>query len=237
MKIISNKRIEDITSQRLSEFSKRFRKIDGPPIPIELIIENLFDLVIVWEEIEERGSECILGALRPQTRTVVINESRKYLYEDTPGLLHTTMGHELGHWDLFVDKSHIGQSALFNLGQNDICYRNSSKGEVQVLKALMKDQKLLNAYIEYKKRHDHPIVENTVNRYASALLMPKEMLKNCCQNIDISDWRSLYDLAELFTVSISALTVRLQRLNWIYITEDRKIVHSKEEYHGQESIF
>ena len=43
--------------------------------------------------------QSILAGLDPNNKTVVFNESRLALIEETPGLYNTVLGHEAGHWE------------------------------------------------------------------------------------------------------------------------------------------
>ncbi len=59
---------------------------------------------------------------------------------------------------------------------------------------------------EIKSRADDPDEVRAVNRYAAAISMPKEMLREEALQVDRTQWRNLYSLAEKFDVTISALT-------------------------------
>ena len=38
---------------------------------------------------------------------------RQALFKEKPGLERSTKGHEMGHWDLFVDKGSLEHPTLF----------------------------------------------------------------------------------------------------------------------------
>ncbi|MBD3375761.1 hypothetical protein GF406_12055 [candidate division KSB1 bacterium] len=238
MKFYRNKDIEQITSIRLAEYQDKYGDIGVPPVPIELIIENLFDLHIVWEEIGGIGTDSTFGALRKVNREILINEHKKHLFDEKPGLLRFTFGHELGHWDLFVDKSTLDHPRFegFDIVPH-FSYRDTIKGKIEIIKEIISNPEYRQKYLELQKHFDTPTVASAVNRYSSALLMPKALILKYCNSLDLKNWPNLYKMAEDFEVTISALTVRLQRLNMIYISNENTIHASREEYYGQTSLF
>jgi hypothetical protein len=46
-------------------------------------------------------------------------------------------------------------------------------------------------------------------------------------------WPALYQLRDLFQVTISVLSIRLQQLGLLYITDDGRLFRSRLEYMGQ----
>jgi hypothetical protein len=105
MRFYRNQDIEKITEQKLLEFNDFSRKHLLPQISIESFVENILGLNLLWDDIEELPGETILGALKATDQLIVLNENRRALFEEKPGLLRTTIGHEAGHWDLFIDKA------------------------------------------------------------------------------------------------------------------------------------
>lgn len=64
--------------------------------------------------------------------------------------------------------------------------------------------------------------------------MPRAIIIEEAKNIDCTQWRNLYRLAEHFGVSISALRVRLEQFNLVYVDqESSKLYASREEAMGQ----
>ena len=61
-------------------------------------------------------------------------------------------------------------------------------------------------------------------------------MREAAERHDLTQWRQLYRLAEEAQVSISNLTVRLQRLGLIYL-RDRTIYRSEDEWSGQKQLF
>lgn len=245
----SRKQIESRAEEKLGLYQQRFGVLASPPVPLDQLIENVFDLRISWETIKAEKGETILGALRPEKRQIVLNEAHLKLFEEKPGLERSTKGHELGHWDLFTDPAKLNHPDLPTLERRDyFMNRRSSQGEVEVVRLLATDN---IAYAEYKKltaKQDEPFVKSAVDYYASVLAMPRFLLVPTMKGIhDAWDvWSSiafnyqlkeLYDLARSFDVTITALTVRLEQLNLLYIdSPNRRIYRNKEEFSGQQTL-
>ena len=73
------------------------------------------------------------------------------------------------------------------------------------------------------------------HKFMSFLLMPRDLLLEAVRDVDLLSWRSLYDIRDLFQVTISALTIRLERLELLYIA-DGKLYPSYREYEGQRRL-
>jgi hypothetical protein len=236
MKFYRNAAIEERAEQRISELEKLLGKPVEPPIPLELVAEHLLGLDILWEEIEELPGEVIYGGLRMEDKLIVLNERRRQLFEDKPGLERSTKGHEMGHWDLFGRTDQPGQLLLFDDDARFV-RRSSPGGDVRVMLALIKTPEGQELLRQIQKRADDPDEARAVNRYAAALSMPKRLLTDAALAVDRRSWPRLYRLAERFEVSITALKVRLQQLNLLYVDERGRLFNSREEATGQGSLF
>jgi Zn-dependent peptidase ImmA (M78 family) len=68
--------------------------------------------------------------------------------------------------------------------------------------------------------------------------MPRSAVIEEARKIDRTQWRNLYLLAEHFGVTISALRVRLEQLNLLYVDQKTNTLYpSHEEAHGQGQLF
>lgn len=232
---IPNSTIERLAYQRLTEYQDKSGEVIKPPVPVEKIIEHVFDLRISWESIQEEFGEKIFGGLRPANKEIIINENHLKLFNEKPGLERFTKGHELGHWELHVDQSTLTHPLLPGFRQNkSFMHRRSSKGQVEVIEGLSEG---ISAYRSQKSSlKDSKRAAHLVNRYAAALLMPEDMVRKTASDFDLFRWPSLYRLVEIFNVTISAMCVRLQELKLIYVSDDGQIYSSKDEYHGQQRL-
>jgi len=242
LKYLKNETVEDITAQRIREYEAKVGGTVKLPVPIEEIVEQVLELDFDWDVIEEQPGEQILGGLDVANRKILINEAHADLFEQKPGLLRSTIGHEAGHWDLDVDRAKLSHPQFpgFDVAPSTV-NRHASKAdrliEVLFTKA-MTDDRAYRVYKQVTDGQDAPEVRSAVDRYQSALLMPKWLIQEAAQRYDLTKWPDLYRLAEEAQVNISNLTVRLQRLGLIYLREgDKKIYRSENERSGQKSLF
>lgn len=66
-------------------------------------------------------------------------------------------------------------------------------------------------------------------RFASYLLMPESLLLPAIEEIDLYRWPTLYRLRDQFQVSITALTIRLEELGYLYVTTNGRLYPSQTE--------
>lgn len=238
-KFYRNVHIEEHAEKRLQQLEIALGAPTSPPIPMDLFAEKVLGLTILWEPIEELRGETILGAIHPKDRLIVLNEARQKLFQEKPGLERSTVGHECGHWDLFVDQSTLDHPVLFP-GLEEVgpfCLRSCSVGDVAVLRILMscpEGQKLLS---EIDNRSDERDEARAVNRYAAAISMPRKLVQDAALEIDRTKWSGLYDLAGHFNVTISAMVVRLKQLDLLCVDADGTLYESQEQKFGQQRMF
>lgn len=239
MKFYRNEKIEQIAEQRLREFERKLLRPLTLPIDIELFGELVLELSILWDDIEELPGEEILAGLRPEQHLIVMNDRRRGDMEAKPGRLRLTQGHEMGHWDLFIDKSSIDQPTFFDTATTGLfAYRNSPNGQVRIIKILLSCEEGLDLLRQINSRADTPDEARSVNRYAAAILMPRAMIIEEAKKIDRTLWPNLYRLAERFQVTISALCVRLEQLNLLYVDQRTRTPYpSRDAAQGQSSLF
>lgn len=236
MKFYRNADIENIAEAKLAEFSKMLGRPLTPPIPIDLMAGKLYNINILWDTIEEEPGEMILGGLNPEERVIVINEKHRKQFEEKPGMERSTIGHEMGHWELFLSKGVIGHPALPGMARTDSFVQRNSTGKrsVEVIKALIASEPGREILRNIHARSDERDEARAVNRFAAAISMPRDLIRAEALKIDRTQWPNLYRLAEKFDVTISALTVRLQQLNLLSVSKDgKKLFGSPDEAAGQ----
>jgi len=234
VRILRNQEIEERAASRLAELQQRLGRPLSPPIPIDLIAEQVLGLDFLWEPIDELPGEKVFGGLIAKKRLIVLNENRKGLFTEKPGLERSTKGHEMGHWDLFIDKGSLDHPTLFNVdGDGPFAFRSSPAGDVAIIKTLDRDDEGRELLRKIQSRADEPDEARAVNRYAAALSMPADLIRADALRIDRTHWPNLYRLAEKYEVTISALRVRLEQLGLIYVDENKKIHESRDAASGQ----
>ena len=242
LKYLRNEVIEDITAQRIREYESKVGVTVTLPVPIEEIVEQVLGLDFDWDVIQEQPGEQILGGLDVANRKILLNEVHSDLFNEKPGLLRSTIGHEAGHWELDVDRCKASHPILPGCDVAPcMVNRHVSKSdrliEVLFTKA-MTDDRAYRLYKQLTDGQDAPEVRSAVDRYQSALLMPKWLIQEAGQRYEFTQWRGLYRLAEEALVNITNLTVRLQRLGLIYLRDGNKTIYRSEaEWSGQKSLF
>ncbi len=233
-KYFRNETVESLAEARLAELERVIGARLQPPIPIDLLAEQVLGLDFLWEEIDELPGEIVLGGLIPERRLIVLNERHLDLFRAKPGLERSTKGHEMGHWDLFVDQSTLDHPGLPGLATDGgFTLRGSPAGRVQVLQGLLRDPDGVELVRDLMARADDPAEARAVNRYAAAISMPKEIVRALVRDARPSRWPDLYRLAERFEVTITALRVRLEQLGLLYVSPDGRLYPSKAEAAGQ----
>ena len=221
MKFYRNDKIEEIAEKRLLEFERELGQPLSLPVPVDLFGEMVLKLDLLWEGIDEFPGEFILGGIVPENRRVVLNENRRGEMEEKPGLERFTLGHEFGHWDLFVDKATLRHPGLFGDEEKGaFAYRSSVVGEVAIIKKLEGSPEGRKLLKEIAGRADEPDEARSVNRYAASILMPRSLVREEVSKIDQTQWPELYRLKDKFGVTISSLRVRLEQLGLLYIKGD-----------------
>ena len=242
LKFMKNDVIEDVTAQRLREYeTKRGVKVKLP-VPVEEIVEQVLGLDFDWDVIDEHPGEQILGGLDAVNRKILLNERHAELFKKTPGLLRSTIGHEAGHYDIDIDRAGLLHPALPGIDLSpSLAKRHASKTD-RVIEVLLDraatDPRAFKLYKRITEGQDAPEVRSAVDRYQSALLMPAWLVRDAAETFDLLRWADLYRLAELAQVTISNLTVRLQRLGLIYLRDgEKRIYRNQDEFSGQRTLF
>ena len=75
--------LERMAYRLLGRYEERYGPIACPPVPVESILENILNLSIPWDTVHEKPGQSILAGLDPNNRTVVFNDTRLALIEET----------------------------------------------------------------------------------------------------------------------------------------------------------
>lgn len=242
LKYLRNEAVEDITEQRIRQYEAKFGQPVTLPVPVEQIVEQVLGLDFDYDEIEEMPGEQILGGLDAQNRKILLNAKHADLFDQMPGLLRSTIGHEAGHWDVDIDRSRLNHPTFpgFDI-KPCVVKRHITRADrfIEVLeRRAATDERAYKLLKKLTEGQDSPDVKSAVDRYQSALLMPEWLMRDAARQTDLTNWPALYRLAEQAQVTISNLTVRLRRLGLIYIPEGSKTIYrSKDEFNGQGTLF
>lgn len=241
LKYMRTQVIDEVTAMRIRQYEAIVGEVVTFPVPIEKIIEQVLDLNFEWDEIEEQAGEQILGGLIPEQRRIVLNTAHVELFESKPGLERSTIGHEAGHWDVDIDRTSLHHPRFPGMSmQSHVVKRNAQNNDllVEVLNRAVYDDRFYSLYRQLTAGEDSPEVKSAVDRYQSSLLMPAWLMHNAVGRYDTTRWPDLYQLANEAQVNISNLTVRLQRLDLLYIPEGTKdLYRNRDEWTGQKQLF
>ena len=155
------------------------------PVPIEQILEVVYDLRILWDELEEAPGETILGALIPSERRIVMNQRHLEGRLRTMGPINFTFAHELGHW--LFDVVDPNQGELFADATTVFCRGAENAERAAVTR------------------------ERNCDRFAARLLLPSGLLD--VHELGFLDGERLRDAARAWGVSLLTLEIRISELS------------------------
>lgn len=159
------------------------------PVPVEDIVERLFGLAIVVADIEETDGQIILGALRPDARTITLNERHIDLFDRCIGPERFTLAHELGHW--LYDADDPAQETLFAPESVEVQFcRDPTATNLPAAAAIR---------------------ERNANRFAARLLLPHDLVRAALARRAWSN-RDISVHAATWGVSRRTLEIRLAEL-------------------------
>lgn len=157
---------EDEAALVLAEYGNARGQVTDPPVPIDDIVEEHFKLVVEYKDLlAEYPEGDVQGAIWFNDKRIAIDQ--RLVPEEFPamrGRYRFTLAHELAHWRL--------HRHLYLRHANERSLLPSENGRPDhVLRSRVTDPK------EYQ-----------ANRFASCLLMPREMVKRCWHK-----WRGSMD--------------------------------------------
>ena len=166
LKYLTDQAFEDETALLLAEYGKAHGQVTAPPIPVDDIIELYFRLALEFIDTRKKfGVDDVHGALWVNKKLVGIDDRLDPAnYPMMLGRYRFTLAHEAGHWRL--------HRQLFQKNANQL--------------ALLADNVDRPEYI-CRSVSVEPI-EYQANRFASCLLMPKELVKRAWH-----EWRGDMD--------------------------------------------
>ncbi|MAT73448.1 MAG: hypothetical protein CMJ58_28525 [Planctomycetaceae bacterium] len=166
LRFMKDQEFEDEAALLLAEYGNKHGQVAGPPIPIDEIVELYLELHLTFDDMRALfGVDDVHGALWVNDRRVGIDQRLEPT--ENPAMLgryHFTLAHETGHWRL--------HRHLFQRKANQL--------------TLLPDNVERPEYI--CRSSDTEPIEYQANRFASCLLMPREMLKRAWH-----EWRGGMD--------------------------------------------
>ena len=161
-----------------------------PAFDVERLLDEL-NLGLVWEPVEDPVGHKLLAQLEPRTARVILNERHFEELEAKGGRLRRfTLAHEIGHWQIHAEAIRSGTLSLF-VGDRIWCRAGS---------------------------REQPEIQADI--FAAALLIPQDRLRPLLPTTPWQGWPPVYELADRFIVSVSAMRVRLERLKLMHVDQE-----------------
>jgi hypothetical protein len=175
LKFLPDKAFEDETALLLAEYSNKHGQVTGPPIPIDEIVELYLGLNLEFLDMQGLfGVDDVHGALWVNDRKVGIDQRLDPSENPSKlGRFRFTLAHEAGHW---------------RLHRHLFLHRASQQN-------LLPDSAPRPEYI--CRSSDKSPMEYQADRFASCLLMPKEMVKRAWH-----EWRG--DMTPMYLADVRA---------------------------------
>jgi hypothetical protein len=221
---LSARDIEERAEQVLAEYARRSGRPIAHPIPIDRIVDQVFDLPVLWEEIPpSRGkvhpSKLVQPSLGSPARIVLNEALLDSAFRQHPGLERTALAHEAGHAAFHLERS--GGQQL-GLGFSDPVERPSFESDLGDL-----TDGLDRALAMRGPVGDDWWREWQAHTFMRFVLMPRRLLLPLLEDGGYCRWignGGLYDLRNRFDVTISALVVHLAKLGYARV-DDRRVIH------------
>jgi IrrE N-terminal-like domain len=155
LRFMKDQEFEDEAALLLAEYSNQHGQVVTPPIPIDEIVELYLQLQLEFKNMQQLfGVDDVHGALWVNERRVGIDERLDPAqHHSMLGRYRFTLAHEAGHWRL--------HRQLFQKKANQL--------------KLLPEGADRPEYI--CRSSDNEPIEYQANRFASCLLMPREMVK------------------------------------------------------------
>lgn len=237
VRFLKNQEIEELTEHRLRDYERLTSRNLEPPVPLGRMIVKLFGVSEAWDDIEEEAGETILGTLRPEVREIVLNARREELFKQYPGLERATQGHELGHWDLHTNEGALLSGNLFDDAPPSF-YREAKNGRVvslcAIAKHLHREADVYELLVGLEGR-EPSWMRRQAEHYAGCILVPRFLLVPRLRQVDLTQWPSIYGLAEQFGVSATLMKVRLCKLK--LLVERDGALFTPDEAVGQKTLW
>jgi len=204
---LSRDDVEEKAASVLRRYGRETGRAVTPPVEVDLIGEMLCGLRWEYDLID---NESTLAALYPETQVVTLNDLFADRFEEVSGFDRFTKGHEIGHWNLHVDRAERSSIPLDEgTGERVFCRDGSEDW-----------------------------TERQADWFAAGLLMPEPHLREAVSQHSRMTWSTIEGLSENFDASKQAMKVRLERLGLAYVDENTgRVYRSRGEAEGQQTLF
>ena len=152
--------ISDSTiEKRAFDLLSKYSKNFNWQISFPIPIEMIIEKQLEYTLDTFKDDKNILGAIDQVNKIIYTNENAMPHFGRYPGSFEFTLAHEVGHWDLHCDYNN-NQLRIMNKPVSMIC------------RAGAKDYREMQA-----------------NKYAAAILMPENLVRETLKNVDFYNWQ------------------------------------------------
>ena len=217
--VLSTAQIEAAAEALLAAYARWRGRSVTLPVPIEHLIEAYLGLSLLYEAIPPDGDRLIVSKISQpvggQPAEITVNAALLgSLLAEHPGLEQTALAHEVGHHQL-----HLASRRRLPLALD----RGPARTYHLPAAALPGSAAAVERH-RASRFDDAWWTEWQAHTFARFLLMPRGLLAPRLANLDLCHWPTLYRLRDLCGVTISALRVHLEKLGYLRLTADGRLV-------------
>lgn len=236
----------DLVEETATIFNKEYRKAfscDGFKVEIEAFIDQYFEISILCDNIDEPEGARIFADLGGDNGArITINAKHQKIFDSNPQFLKSTVGHELGHFvlghlkkinrgannlSLFGDEPEIKKTSLHRASWQ---YNGLSSEELSTLvKVALQNERARNILKMLDNKFEPDWMFYQAEHFSMCFLISKDLLveKIEKENYSFTSWSPIYQLAKAFDVSPTMMRVRLQKLEFLILTEGNKVANGR----------
>jgi hypothetical protein len=232
--------IDDIALAYNRTYREQAKDNAGHPVDVEQLID-LLGVSFLCEDVEEPDDTLFLARYTPPPEErITVNALHLDLFSDKPYVYASAVGHEIGHKILkHAEHSEMGAASatLFSEDMPKPLYLHKSswgqygltKEEVIERKAVVRElakramvsSEARQLIAQLKCVYEPEWMFWQAEQFSRCLLIPKDRLLEQLENSwDLSSWRDIYRLADVFGVSGPMMKTRLEKLGIIKLGED-----------------
>lgn len=197
-RFLSEKQIQQIAADKIAEYRRMVDNSLSLPISAEKVAIQLLNIFPEWESFGPNKQQILgkaISARWGKPARIVLNEDcLDGLFDTTPHLENTVIGHELGHIVLHFDP---GKQYQMDLGIEEV-------GGINVTTASIVDPLRFQSSDDLWR-------EWQAHTFMRHLLVPEQLLKDVVEGRLVESWTDVGVLAEDFNVTKTVMKIQLEK--------------------------
>lgn len=225
-----NRRIEEAAETLLCKYRFKSKTVLTPPINLELVINELDDFYVDVQDLKSQYGQDIIGAIffeNGENCIAVDNVLDPKKHPETRGRYNFTIAHECGHWILHAPAKLEERRAakLFDVGNEPLVlcrsYAGSAKPEIERQADRFASYMLMPKELVIEEwRRQHPEIQRPMNVYDEAMELRRRY--GLAENATVI-CSATRDIAPVFDVSLQAMQIRLRELKLMNFEKDNQM--------------